>query len=71
MITGRVSSGVSSVAGKFESDPDEIDSGSVTTDFCSWEVSGCCGTAPRVLDGTLAREGIMRGSIVGISFSIG
>jgi len=71
MITGRAGSGFSSVPGKFESDHDEIDSGSGVIDVCSWGVSGCCGTAQRVLDGTLAREGIMRGSIAGISLSIG
>ena len=61
MITGRAGSGFSSVPGKFESDHDEIDSGGMTTDVCSWGVSGCCGTAPRELDGTLASEGINEG----------
>ena len=71
LITGRDGSGISSVAGKFESDHDGIDSGGMTMEVCSRGVSGCCGTSPGGLDGTLAREGIMRGSIAGIPFSIG
>ena len=71
MITGSDGSGVSSVAVKVESDQDDIDSGSGVTDVCSRDVSGCCGTAHRESDGTLAGEGSMRGSIVRISLSIG
>jgi len=71
MITGRDGSGISSVAGKFVSDHDGINSGGLTMGVCSRGVSGCCGASPGELDGTLAREGIMKGSIVGIPFSIG
>jgi hypothetical protein len=71
MITGRDGSGISSVAGRFESDHDGIDSWGMTMEVCSRGVSGCCGAAPGELDGTLAREGIMKGSIAGIPFSIG
>ena len=72
MITGRAGS-VDFICplGSLNPTMTRLIPGEYTRGVCSLGASGCCGTSPGGLEGTLAREGIMIGSFAEISFSIG